>query len=279
MDYDCFKMKFHSTLAHIVSILFLVFAHQAFSRDLEIEQDGKVQKMSPQVLLKTSQKIEFSKDPTYKRVQNFEVKPLRDLFKGHVPSENSSILFEALDGFRVSIPAKLLFYTAGIEPLLAIENPSRPWAKIKQKGASAGPYYLLWRGEELAGKVGQEEWPFMVSKIIVQKSIEEEYPALVPKNVKIDSRVYRGFQVFAKNCFACHALGGAGGEKMGPDLNVPHSPTEYLKKEYFIKLVRNPQSLRSWAASQMSSFSEAAISNDDVDNLWRYLEHLKQQRP
>lgn len=245
----------------------------AQATDLTIESNGKTQTLSSAELLKRGTDLHFPSDPTYTKPPVYRVVPLKDLFKDQIPSKESSLLFEALDGFRVAIPAEHLFYTKGLEPVLAIEDSEKPWPNIKKKSASAGPYYLMWPGDVAAKKIGQEEWPFMVVKIIVQKSLAEEYPAIVPK-VKLASNVYKGYELFTKHCFACHALNGSGGEKMGPDLGIPYSPTDYLRKEYFKKLIRSPQSLRKWPGSQMSSFTAEAISDSQIDQIWEYLKFI-----
>lgn len=244
------------------------------ANDLKIDIKGEAISLKRSDLLKRAASFELPKDGAYGgKASLYQVVPVKDLFAGRIPPEDSALLFEASDGFRVSVSSKKLFYTPGVEALLAVENPKAPWPKIKKKKASAGPYYLIWTGDKVAAEVGQEEWPFMVAKIILQKSLAEEYPRLVPKDVKLSSKVYQGYELFAKHCFACHALDGEGGEKMGPDLARPHSPTQYFQKEYFVKLVRNPQSVRSWPGSQMSAFPVEAISDDEILRIWDYFKH------
>ena len=256
------------------TLILILSCPMAFAKDLVIERSGVSVKHTSASLLKRTKPVELSPDPTYGSPITYRVISMKDLFAGKLPPRASALLFEATDGFRVSIPSEKLFYTEGADALLAIEDPAKPWPHIKKKKASAGPYYLIWTGPQAAKKVGQEEWPFMVAKIIVQKSFAEEYPQLEPQ-VKLSSDVYKGYLAFAKNCFACHALDDVGGEKMGPDLNIPHSPTEYLRKEYFVKLIRNPQSMRKWQNSQMSAFDEAALSRQEIDQIWEYLGYMK----
>jgi mono/diheme cytochrome c family protein len=72
----------------------------------------------------------------------------------------------------------------------------------------------------------------------------------------------------------CHTLNGQGDAKLGPDLNIPHSPTEYLRADMFRTLVRNPQNLRRWPQSKMPGFDTHVLSDRDLDDLEAYLKHM-----
>jgi len=260
--------------------LFLFFPLSVFAAELEFKFPSVEKTFTTKELLKNAVDVELGADPTYssKQIKYKAIdlkKFMRDLLGAkHMPPAESNLLFEALDGFQVVIPAKLLFYTHGLDHYLAIENPSDLWPKLKKKDASAGPFYLIWQGN--TKNVGQEDWPFMVNKIMYKKRFEDEYPKTVPSSK--DKVVLSGYQVFKKNCFACHAFNGDGGNKMGPDMNMPHSPSEYMVKKYFIKYVRNPQSLRKWQGSQMSSFTKAVVSDKELDALWQYMKHMAEVR-
>jgi hypothetical protein len=65
---------------------------------------------------------------------------------------------------------------------------------------------------------------------------------------------------------------------MGPDLNLPYNPTEYLNTNYLEKLIRNPQNLRQWPQSKMSSFPENVISKEEMGNLLSYLTHMSHRK-
>lgn len=256
----------------------IISSNLAWATDLVIDIKGKTQTFKRAELLINSQTVKLQKDPTYSKEMTYDAVSVRELLSGTSVPENAALLFEASDGFRVSIPAsKVLSQNSEAQAYLAVENPKKPWPKIKKKKASAGPYYLIWSGEAVAKHIGQEEWPFMVTKIILQKSFEEEYPGLVPQDVRLGSKVYKGYQLFAQNCFACHAVNKVGGEKMGPDLGYPHSPTQYMVKKYFVKLVRNPQSLRAWTNSQMSAFPESVLSDSQIEMIWDYLGHVNKR--
>jgi cytochrome c1 len=69
-------------------------------------------------------------------------------------------------------------------------------------------------------------------------------------------------------------LNGEGDARVGPDLNIPHNPTEYLRTDLLRAYIRNPQSLRRWPQAKMSGFDRATLSDADLDNLLAYLRHM-----
>ena len=65
---------------------------------------------------------------------------------------------------------------------------------------------------------------------------------------------------------------------MGPDLNLPMSPTEYFSAANLKKLIRNPQNLRSWPESQMVGFTSDAVSDTEISDLIAYLKWMASKR-
>lgn len=167
---------------------------------------------------------------------------------------------------------------AGAIAYLAVEGPDAPWPTLPGGKGTAGPLYLVWKNAELS-KIGQEQWPYQLRSFTVKSSIEQRFSAILPAgDLGPDHPARAGYQAFVKHCFACHKLNGEGNSRLGPDLNEPYSPTEYMHEEYFRKLVRNPQSVRVWNESRMSSFSEAALPSSELDNIIAYLKHKAEQR-
>lgn len=206
--------------------------------------------------------------------------PMRDLFAEIKVQEGETLEFDTTDGFSASLdPAQVLNRDpAGATAYLAIEDPQQPWPKLRDGKSTAGPLYLVWKDAEKSG-IGQEQWPYQLRSFSLKASLESRFPALLPEpKVTKKDPVYRGYQAFLKNCFSCHTLNGEGTSRMGPDLNLPHSPTEYLREEYFRKLVRDPQSLRAWKGSRMSSFSLEMLPESELDDLIAYLRHKAEHR-
>ena len=87
-----------------------------------------------------------------------------------------------------------------------------------------------------------------------------------------------GFAVFQKQCMPCHTLNGGGDSAMGPDLNVPYNPTEYLRPEALRRLIRDPQSLRRWPEGKMPAFDAKALPDHELAELLAYLRHMADRK-
>lgn len=85
--------------------------------------------------------------------------------------------------------------------------------------------------------------------------------------------------MFQKNCLACHRLNAAGDAQFGPDLNLPHNPTEYFQADYLRRYIRDPQSLRQWPQAKMPGFTETVINDSELDALLAYLRHMVTRKP
>ncbi len=214
------------------------------------------------------------------RSLTFEAISLWALFDGLPVADDEALEYDTLDGFSSSLPATLALNREPSKSVayLAVERPGKPWPTLGGGEGTAGPFYVVWLNAE-ASSVGREQWPFQVKSFISKPALEKRFPKILPsKDLSADDPARRGFQVFVKNCFACHTLNDQGTTRMGPDLNMPHGPTEYMKEEYFRILVRDPQRLRTWKASKMTGFPESILSNTELDELWLYLSHMSETR-
>ncbi len=220
--------------------------------------------------------IDVPHDVSYQRPMRYRAVPFAPLLKQAGFKASDTVRIVALDGFAATLPASLLLNENGAEPWLAIEPDDAHWPPVKPggDGASAGPLYLVWLNPEKS-KVTPEQWPYQIARIDRVAAVEERYPALAPAaTLAADSPVRAGFAMFQKHCMACHTLNRAGDANLGPDLNVPRNPTEYLREPYLQVLIRNPQSLRSWGKAQMPAFSEETLSETELNQLMRYLKHM-----
>ena len=211
-------------------------------------------------------------DVAFKRRMQYRAVPLADLLVGIVPADH--LQFVGADGFAAEIPATLILNRHGSEAWLAIEEPGRPWPELPGQHGSAAPFYVVWTRPQAAG-VGPEQWPYQLATIRKLDSVAARFPAILPDPaLPADSPVRRGLAVFQRTCFACHALNGAGDAKLGPDLNIPHNPTEYLRADLLRAYIRNPQSLRRWPQAKMPGFDRQVLSDADLDALLAYLRHM-----
>ncbi len=190
--------------------------------------------------------------------------------------EGSELGYQALDGFSSGIRAGLVMNRDPARSIayLAVEPPDQPWPSFEGRSYGAGPFYLVWDKPELSG-VGREEWPFQIESFTVRPSTEALYPDLVPD--RKNEALYRGYKSFVQNCFPCHTLDGHGVSKLGPDLNVPMNPTDYLQEGVLKQLVRDPRSVRAWAAMKMTGFDEKEIPDQELEELIGYLRSRKKR--
>jgi mono/diheme cytochrome c family protein len=157
---------------------------------------------------------------------------------------------------------------------LAIEDPKSKWPDLPVKGASgsAGPFYLVWLKPEVSG-ILQEEWPYQIAAFEVKGKLKELYPKIFPKRSE-NAGIARGLKLFQQTCFACHTLNQEGPSQVGPDLNLPLNPTEYLKELVLPRYIRNPKSIRVWEASKMPGFGPEVLSDEDITNIVAYLKQM-----
>jgi mono/diheme cytochrome c family protein len=219
-----------------------------------------------------AREVDIPADVAYHRAMHYRAVPLKALLAGVAASDH--LQFVANDGFAAEVPAALILDGHGAEAWLAVEDSARPWPALPGKAASAGPFYVVWTRPE-AGGVGPEQWPYQLASIRKLDTVAARFPAVVPDPaLPAGSPVRRGFEVFQRNCFACHTLNGQGDARLGPDLNIPHNPTEYLRADLLRAYVRDPQSLRHWPQAKMPGFDTKAMNDADLDALLAYLRHM-----
>ena len=245
---------------------------QAAELTLELA-DGKRTWSSAELLAHPqAQAIEIGADVAYHKTMHYRAVPLTALLAGVGPTEHLQAV--ALDGFAAELPAAPLLEQSGARAWLAIEDPAQPWPPLASGKASAGPFYLVWSNPQ-AGQIGPEQWPFQVAAIRRLPPVAERFPALLPAaDLAADDPINQGFALFQKHCLACHRLNGAGAAQFGPDLNIPHNPTEYFAGSFLHQYIRDPQSLRRWPEGRMPGFSAQVLPDADLQLLVDYLGHM-----
>jgi len=186
--------------------------------------------------------INVPSDVSYKRAMSYRAVPVSALLGG-VPREDA-VRFVAADGFAASIPASMLMAATEDAPraYLAIEPANAPWPPLKAGAKeTAGPFYLVWLRTD-RGRVSPEQWPYQIARIEDVAPVAVRFPGLIPAAaVPPNDPIRHGFAVFSTSCLPCHSLNLQGDARVGPDLNVPFSPTEYMREDSLRLLVRNPQ--------------------------------------
>ncbi|QEE24314.1 cytochrome c [Rhodanobacter glycinis] len=216
-------------------------------------------------------------DVAYQRTMHYRAVPLRALLPGLAPDDH--LRFAASDGFSAEIPASAILNREGSQAWLAVEATAAPWPALPGNTRSAGPFYVVWTHPQ-AAHIGSEQWPYQLASIRRMNGVDARFPAIVPgASVPKDSPVRRGFAVFKRTCFACHTLNGEGDATLGPDLNLPYNPTEYLRADLLRAFIRNPQSLHRWPGAKMHGFpTQASLSDADLDAVLDYLRYMAKHK-
>ncbi len=260
------------------SLLFslIVLSCTAQAAEFEVQLNDTRHAWSSSELLNHPQarEIEIADDVSYKRPMKYRAVPISALLDGVTPGDHLQAV--ALDGFAAELPAAILLASEGAKAWLAIEDPQHPWPPLASGKPSAGPFYLVWT-DPAASQIGPEQWPFQVARIRQLAPVEQRFPDLLPA-ADASSEVQAGFALYQKNCMACHRLNGAGDSAFGPDLNIPHNPTEYFTGDFLRQYIRDPQSLRRWPQGRMPGFSEQAIRAHELEQLIGYLQHMAQRK-
>jgi len=225
--------------------------------------------------------IKVKHDPAYGgREMQYQAIAVRTLFEEAALHDDEVVQFRCRDGFVASISKDRITQKGDGRSVayLAIEDPKSKWPDLPVKGASgtAGPFYLVWVRPELSG-ILQEEWPYQVVAFEIKGKLRNLYPGIFPK-VSEDAHVARGLKLFQQTCFACHTVNHQGPSQVGPDLNLPLNPTEYLKDSILPRYIRDPKAIRSWEGSKMPGFGPEVLSNEDVGNIVAYLKEMSLEK-
>lgn len=266
-------------LMRSLCLLLLMLALPLHAADLTIDTaHGTRTWTTAQLLARPDlQNVTIPMDVAFRRTMHYQAVPLRALLDGVQPGE--PLQFVAGDGFSVVIPAAVLLNQQGARAWLAIEDPRRPWPSLPDNKGDAGPFYVVWTHPAAAG-ISTEQWPYQLVRIQRTQAAASRFPATAPgAAVPATSEIRRGYAVFQRTCFACHTLNGQGDAHMGPDLNIPHNPTDYLSDSLLRAFIRNPQSLRRWPEGKMSGFpTQESLSDADLDAVIAYLHYMAQHK-
>ena len=244
----------------------------AASLDLQLGEKQRTWRSEQLLSHPQAQAISIEQDVAYKRRMHYRAVPLAALLEGVGPNDHLQAV--AMDGFAAEMPAGPLLQAGPARAWLAIEDPAQPWPALAAGKPSAGPFYLVWTAPQASG-IRPEQWPFQIAAIRRLAPVEARFPALLPDpRLAGDDPVRQGFALFQQNCLACHRLNGAGDAQFGPDLNLPHNPTEYFQPEYLRQYIRDPQSLRHWPQAKMPGFAVQVLSEGELDALLAYLKHM-----
>jgi mono/diheme cytochrome c family protein len=220
--------------------------------------------------------VEVARDVTYRMSMTYRAVPVVSLLAEMTLPPDNVIEAVALDGFVAHLPLDLVLNTDDSKAVawLAIEPADHPWPAIPQKDASAGPFYIVWTGAEV-DSIRSEQWPYQVEKLASEPSPALRWPGLaVGSALPPTDPVRAGQDLFVVQCLPCHKLNGAGASDVGPDLNLPQNPTEYLTPQGLHDLIRDPKAVRAWPAMTMPPFPLDHVSDREIGLIAAYLKHM-----
>ncbi|ANA35322.1 hypothetical protein R82526_04266 [Ralstonia mannitolilytica] len=256
-------------------------AHADDGAALTLNVGGQSRTLSREALLHDPHLRDVTvEDQNLKRRLTFKALPVTELFRGQSISPDASATTAASDGYVSHLPTRLLLADRADGPRawLAVEDPAAPWPTLKGQGI--GPFRLIWTAPPAkASLVNESLWTYSIVRIDIAALPGERFAAIRPAaGQPADGPVMRGFATFQRVCFSCHTLNRAGDATLGPDLNVPYSPVEYLGDEKLRHLIRDPQSLRWWPNARMSAIDEKTLSNAQLNDLLAYFHHMAQHK-
>lgn len=274
------KIKNWIAAVGAVALVFLQLASRPASADpaLDIVIGGQSRHFGRDDLLRRPDvaRITVANDISYGKAMTYLAVPLAALLTEFSPPADAVIESIAIDGFAAHLPLALVTNTdlAKAVAWLAIEPDNQPWPALPGKTQSAGPFYIVWTGAAVAS-VRSEQWPFQVKRLESQTLPLERWPALnVDSSLPAADPARVGKTLFVKQCLPCHALNGAGTGTMGPDLNHPMNPIRYMTRDGLHALIRDPKSVRSWPGMQMPGFAPEQMTDEEIDSIVSYLQHI-----
>ncbi len=176
----------------------------------------------------------------------FEFAAVLDQAFGPIWRNQEDILFTCLDGYRPVVPVRrvlehrawLAFDRAGDMGFSILKPESGTRRRV-----NLAPFYLIWDNLEDPRIRAEQDygWPYQLTSIDLIE-FRVGFARMAPPADAGES-VQRGFEAFRIHCMQCHAINGQGGH-VGPELNYPANPTEYMRSEWLHKWIDDPSNVR-----------------------------------
>jgi mono/diheme cytochrome c family protein len=247
---------------------------------LTVSADGGVRTFDRDALLARRDVVEIttSRDVAYRTPRTYRAVALAKLFEGIAIPPDSVVEAAAQDGFVTQLPRDLVYGSDHNVAYVAIEVADTPWPPIPGKDKSAGPFYIVWLGDQ-ASSVPIKKWPYQVVSLSVQDAPDKRWPSLAV-NPKLPSLhpARDGQTIFVNKCSTCHTMNGAGSVSVGPDLNLSMNPTKYFTDAGLRALIRDPRSVRVWPEQRMPGFAKENLSDEELGLILAYLSYMADRK-
>ena len=127
---------------------------------LTVSGDGGVHPFDRDELLARADAVEIttSRDVAYRTPRTYRAVALAQLLDGIAIPPDAVVEVSAQDGFVTQLPRDLVYANGGIVAYMAIEVAYTPWPPMPGKDKSAGPFYIVWLGDQTSS-VPIMTWP------------------------------------------------------------------------------------------------------------------------
>ncbi len=209
------------------------------------------------------QMITIPNDAFFHTAKTYRAVPLESLIQQYFLSQledttDAILVFECKDGYKPTLPLSVALNHKGYIALKDSDAPiHQPWAD--SLASKFHPFYLVWQSDN-----EYLVWPYGLYKISLQ-TFEQQYAAALPAK-----SMYKGFELFKKNCMKCHSINKVGGN-LGPEFNHPKNITEYWRKEDIWQFIQQPQAYRY--NSQMPP--QTQLSAAQFNEIYAYLKGMQ----
>lgn len=159
--------------------------------------------------------------------------------------QREAIVFSCRDGYEPTIAVQRVL---SHQAFVAVGRPKKAFRILEHRNGAVtpvdlGPFYIIWENLDDAQVRIEDDygWPYQVVRVDLV-SFRSRFGDMVP-DPEASKKIWAGFEAFVIHCSRCHTINGQGG-KVGPELNYPANPTEYMKAEWLRRWIDDPTSMR-----------------------------------
>lgn len=221
--------------------------------------------------LQNSVPITVPDDPVFHQAKRYQAIPLilvLQQIKGfeRLNPQQTQLVFECEDGYNPSLSLEKVLQK---KAFLAVKDLDAPkgsdWIDAQKEGRTmkVAPFYVVYT--DVPSSDYGYKWPYNLVRMRLTP-VSSETAAIFPKE---DDTVVKGYDLFKTNCLTCHAMNGIGG-KMGPELNIPMSVTEYWQLPHLQAFILRPSTYRN--DCKMPTLTH--LKQTDVAEIVRYMQYM-----